>query len=88
MRAGRSIAKYGPPEHVGPPVVERACEPMSLAAVGRAMNLSRERVRQLEVSALAKCRSVLEAHGLGIDDLLDPTGGGFGVSRRRIHRSD
>ena len=43
----------------------------TLAEVGRALGVSRERVRQLETSALRKVADALRARGFGPDDFLD-----------------
>jgi len=43
--------------------------PMTLEAIGRRMGVTRERIRQIEVSALRKLRARLEARGVGLPDL-------------------
>ncbi|MDO6481295.1 RNA polymerase factor sigma-32 [Shimia thalassica] len=45
-------------------------EPRTLASIGDEMALSKERVRQLEVSAFTKMRSALERQGVGVHDLV------------------
>ena len=44
---------------------------MTLAAIGEAMGLTRERVRQIEASALRKVALALQARGLTVRDLSD-----------------
>ncbi len=43
--------------------------PMTLAAIGRRMGVTRERIRQIEVSALRKLRVRLHARGVGLPEL-------------------
>jgi RNA polymerase primary sigma factor len=45
-------------------------EPETLEAIGRAMGLTRERVRQIEAAALRKLRALLRARGVDGADLL------------------
>jgi RNA polymerase sigma factor (sigma-70 family) len=45
-------------------------EPMTLESIGRQMHLTRERVRQIEVSALRRLRGLLAARGVSASDLL------------------
>lgn len=53
-------------------IVERRLRevPRTLAALGDDLNLSKERVRQIEVAALGKMRRTLEAQGAGVYALL------------------
>ena len=62
-------------------------EGATLEEVGALMNITRERVRQLEVEGLAKIRT--EVHRLGISELAEegeyrPPGGGLGSAKRRL----
>ena len=43
--------------------------PQTLEAIGRGLGVTRERVRQIEVAALRKLRTSLEARGVGLPDL-------------------
>ncbi len=54
----------------------------TLESVGRAMNLTRERVRQVEVKGLAKLEAVLELRGLR--DVFDGRPGTRDLSKRRL----
>jgi RNA polymerase sigma-32 factor len=45
-------------------------QPRTLASLGRALNLSKERVRQIEVAALEKMRIRLEARSREVRDLI------------------
>lgn len=40
----------------------------TLQEIAESLNLTRERVRQIETAALAKLRGVMEGKGLGADD--------------------
>lgn len=40
----------------------------TLQEIAESLNLTRERVRQIEMAALAKLRGVMEGKGLGADD--------------------
>ncbi len=44
--------------------------PMTLDEIGKVLGISRERVRQIEKSALAKIRKRLERVGKTVDDFL------------------
>ena len=66
--------------------VNRAGEIMSLEAVGAALGITRERVRQIEVRAIEKLRDALAARGLTPDDLLRDRPD-FGFVVKQIHRS-
>jgi RNA polymerase sigma factor (sigma-70 family) len=46
-------------------------EPMTLEAIGRRLNVTRERVRQLEASALGRLRTLLAARGVDLSDLIE-----------------
>jgi RNA polymerase nonessential primary-like sigma factor len=57
-------------------VVERrfglhGCERLTLEQVGTEIGVTRERVRQIQLDALARLRSIMESHGLSLDTLLD-----------------
>jgi RNA polymerase nonessential primary-like sigma factor len=57
-------------------VVERrfglhGCERLTLEQVGEEIGVTRERVRQIQLDALARLRSIMESHGLSLDTLLD-----------------
>ena len=45
-------------------------QPQTLEAIGRALGLTRERVRQIEAAALRKLRALLRARGVDAGDLL------------------
>lgn len=45
-------------------------EPMTLGEIAEVMNITRERVRQIEVKALAKLKRELSKRGFNPDDLL------------------
>lgn len=45
-------------------------EPMTLAEVAKALNISGERVRQIEKIALRKCQAWLKERGLNFDALI------------------
>jgi RNA polymerase sigma factor (sigma-70 family) len=45
-------------------------EPMTLESIGRRIQLTRERVRQIEVGALRRLRALLAARGVSASDLL------------------
>jgi len=45
-------------------------EPMTLERIGRRMNVTRERVRQIEAAALKRLRALLAARGVNASDLL------------------
>lgn len=49
----------------------RGYDSQTLQGIGEAMGLTRERVRQIQVEALARLRQVLESHGLSGELLLD-----------------
>lgn len=49
----------------------RGYDSQTLQGIGEAMGLTRERVRQIQVEALARLRQVLESHGLSSELLLD-----------------
>ncbi len=44
-------------------------EPMTLERIGRIFGVTRERIRQIQVEALAKLRQAIEAEGTGFHDL-------------------
>jgi RNA polymerase sigma factor (sigma-70 family) len=44
--------------------------PETLEAIGRRLNLTRERVRQIEMAGLRKLRGLLKARGIGASDVL------------------
>src|SRR3989449_4511898 len=43
--------------------------PETLEAIGRRLNLTRERVRQIEMAGLRKLRGLLKARGIGASDV-------------------
>lgn len=43
---------------------------MTLEAIARELGVTRERIRQIEVAALRKCRRWCERYGYRIEDLL------------------
>jgi DNA-directed RNA polymerase sigma subunit (sigma70/sigma32) len=43
---------------------------MTRAEVGQVLNVSSERIRQIEVAALSKCRRWCARRGLELDDLI------------------
>ena len=45
-------------------------DPMTLKEIGEKVNLSRERVRQIEGTALARLRSLIDSRGLTMEDML------------------
>lgn len=68
-------------QHKGAPTMQQSKKPqrkqhlapsggMTLDDVAKEMGLTRERVRQIEVSALAKAKKILEQRGLTLDDML------------------
>lgn len=66
-----------------------ASECLTREECGDLLGLSRERIRQIEMEALDKCRVALEAHGYTLADLIgDDVRGSDGVTGKRIHRSD
>ncbi|NGP53077.1 RNA polymerase sigma factor RpoS [Thioalkalivibrio sp. XN8] len=46
-------------------------ERTTLEQVGEEIGVTRERVRQIQLDALARLRSIMESHGLSLDTLLD-----------------
>ena len=46
-------------------------ERLTLEQVGEEIGVTRERVRQIQLDALARLRSIMESHGLSLDTLLD-----------------
>jgi len=57
-------------------VVERrfglhGCERLTLEQVGDEIGVTRERVRQIQLDALARLRSIMESHGLSQDAIFD-----------------
>ena len=65
-----------------------ANETLSLEQVAMLMNVSRERVRQIEAEALRKLGLALTERGLTLDDLLRDAPDAMGLHRRRIHRGE
>jgi RNA polymerase nonessential primary-like sigma factor len=46
-------------------------EKATLEQVGEEIGVTRERVRQIQMDALARLRSIMESHGLSQDTLFD-----------------
>lgn len=61
---------------------------MTLQQIGDELHVTRERARQIEKEALAKCRVALEARGFTLADLLDFDARSPGLRGRTIRRSD
>jgi len=61
-----------------------ASEPLTLEQCARLMHCSRERVRQIEVEALAKLSAELHRRGYAIEDLLSEDRPAAGLPARSI----